>query len=127
MPGTTLGTRIFTWLYGEEVGRDDQGNIYYRNKRRRGGLHPDSLRRERRWVVYNGETEASRVPPEWHAWLHYMVDETPDQQRLPRFDWQKPHKPNMTGTPEAYRPPGHTLRGGHRAPATGDYEAWTPE
>ena len=32
----------------------------------------------------------------------------------------------LTGTALAYRPPGHTLKGGHRAPATGDYEPWTP-
>jgi len=30
-------------------------------------------------------------------------------------------------TAATYRPPGHTLRGGQRDPATGDYEAWTPE
>jgi NADH:ubiquinone oxidoreductase subunit len=39
----------------------------------------------------------------------------------------KEHRPNLTGTPLAYRPPGHTLKGGHRAPASGDYEAWKPE
>ena len=32
----------------------------------------------------------------------------------------------LTGTDLAYRPPGHTLMGGHRAKATGDYEPWTP-
>ena len=31
------------------------------------------------------------------------------------------------GTPLAYVPPGHERRGGKRAPATGDYEAWKPE
>ena len=33
----------------------------------------------------------------------------------------------MTGTENAYLPPGHTLEGGKRAKATGDYEAWRPE
>ena len=32
----------------------------------------------------------------------------------------------LTGTDQAYRPPGHTLKGGRRAKATGDYEPWTP-
>ena len=41
--------------------------------------------------------------------------------------WQKPHLPNATGTAASYRPPGHDYEGGHRARATGDYEAWTPE
>jgi NADH:ubiquinone oxidoreductase subunit len=37
------------------------------------------------------------------------------------------HVPNLTGTDRAYRPPGHTLQGGRRDRATGDYEPWTPE
>ena len=127
MLGSNLGTRIFTWLRGEEVGRDEQGNIYYREKRRSKSVHRDSLRKERRWVIYNGEVEASRVPPEWNAWLHATVDETPDQAKRYRPNWQKAHQPNLTGTPQAYRPPGHTLRGGQRAPATGDYAPWTPD
>lgn len=116
---TSIGTRLLTWLRGEAVGEDDQGNRYYRS--RRGSLHG----RERRWVVYVGTVEASRVPPEWHAWLHRTADAPPNPAR-PRHPWQKPHRPNLTGTPDAYRPPGHDLAGGHRAAATGDYEAWTP-
>jgi NADH:ubiquinone oxidoreductase subunit len=56
-----------------------------------------------------------------------MVDETPDQAPLARKHWEKPHQPNLTGTVHAYRPPGSIARGGVRSPATGDYEAWTPE
>ena len=55
------------------------------------------------------------MPPEWHAWLHHTVDEVPRADR-PRYPWEKPHQPNMTGTPYAYHPPGSVLRGGHRAP-----------
>jgi NADH:ubiquinone oxidoreductase subunit len=83
-------------------------------------------RRARRWVLYNGEVEASRVPPEWHAWLHHTVDVPPQLGQWPHYPWQKEHVPNLTGTPLAYRPPGSLLRGGHRAPASGDYEPWTP-
>jgi NADH:ubiquinone oxidoreductase subunit len=120
----TLGTRLYTWLYGEEVGRDSFGNRYYRArgaKRARG-----SLRTERRWVIYNGEDEASKVPADWHAWLHHTVAEPPPPEGLPKLPWQKEHVPNLTGTLAAYRPPGHTLKGGQRAKATGDYEPWTP-
>jgi NADH:ubiquinone oxidoreductase subunit len=124
--GVSLGTRLYTWLRGEKVGRDQFGNRYYRNRSRR-GLHPESMRRERRWVVYEGQVEASRVPPEWHAWLHHTVAEPPKPGDFATLPWMKEHRPNLTGTPQAYRPPGHTLKGGHRAPASGDYEAWTPE
>ena len=102
-----------------EVGRDAEGNIYYREKKRTKGL------RERRWVYYVGEAEASNIPPEWHIWLHHMADAP--LTNVPRKAWQKPHVPNLTGTPDAYFPPGHTLVGGERAKATGDYQAWKPE
>jgi NADH:ubiquinone oxidoreductase subunit len=36
------------------------------------------------------------------------------------------HQPNLTGTPQAYRPAGHDYAGGRRNRTTGDYEAWTP-
>jgi len=124
----TIGTRIMTWLRGELVGSDQFGNRYYRDKSQRklerGG---GRFSREKRWVLYNGEAEGSRVPPEWHAWLHHTVDEIPADGGKPKYAWQKPHQPNLTGTPDAYRPPGSLVRGGHRAPATGDYEAWKPE
>jgi NADH:ubiquinone oxidoreductase subunit len=115
----TIGTTLFTWLHGEAVGNDDQGNRYYQERKIVAG------RRRRRWVIYNGEAEASRVPPEWHIWLHYTTN-TPPSPGASRRPWQKPHEPNHTGTPLAYRPPGHTLSGGKRDKATGDYEPWTP-
>src|SRR3546814_19312322 len=82
--------------------------------------------RRRRWVVDNGEDEASRVPPEWHHWLHDTTDEVPTGSEAKRRPWQKEHLPNLTGTDLAYRPPGHTLKGGLREKATGDYEPWIP-
>ena len=114
----TLGTRLFTLWRGKHVGDDDAGNRYYRDKKHRGEG------RERRWVVYVGEVEASRVPAEWHAWLHHTVAEIPDGR--PKRAWQKDHQPNLTGTDRAYRPPGHILEGGRRQATTDDYEPWRP-
>ena len=114
----SIGTRLFTYFHGRAVGTDLTGNRYFEEKRARRGL------RARRWVLFNGEAEATLVPPEWDAWLHYTTDEP--IALAARRPWQKPHLPNMTGTPDSYRPPGHDYRGGQRAHATGDYEAWTP-
>ncbi len=114
----TLGTLLFTRFRGRLVGSDEAGNRYYEERRPRRGL------RTRRWVIYAGPPEASAVPSEWHAWLHYTTD-APLTDR-PRWPWQKPHLPNLTGTPAAYRPPGHDYEGGRRPRATGDYEAWSP-
>ncbi len=119
---TSIGTRLHTWLSGLLVGTDEAGNRYYRERRRGRG------RRERRWVIYEGDMEASRVPPDWHGWLHHIVAEPPTE-RLPAEPqpWEQAHQPNLTGTDAAYRPPGHALQGGARDKATGDYEAWQPE
>lgn len=117
-----LGTRLYTWLKGHEVGRDYIGNIYYQEK-----SAPQS-RKPKRWVMYQGEAEASKVPPEWHGWLHYITDELPGPvSNSAAKPWIKPHQENLTGTPNAYRPPGHVLKGAKRAKATGDYEAWVPD
>ncbi len=117
---TTLVTRVMTWLQGERVGSDSFGNQYYQERSKPTG------RRRRRWVVYDREDEASRVPPAWHAWLHHTTDDIPDEKSEKAPAWQKEHVPNLTGTDQAYRPPGHTLEGRRRAPATGDYEPWQP-
>jgi NADH:ubiquinone oxidoreductase subunit len=117
----TIGTRLFTWLKGELVGTDAYGNRYYRER----GVPEGRWRR--RWVLYKGVPEASKVPPDWHAWLHRTIEAPPSEKPLPGQRWEKPHVPNLTGTRAAYLPQGHVLRTGQHAPATGDYEAWQPD
>ena len=112
--GQTLGTQLWTWRKGEKVGEDEQGNVFYRNA-------DDS----RRWVIYNGEAEASRVSPDWHGWLHRTFDELPSETPLRHKEWEKPHLPNLTGTTAAYAPTG-SIRRADPEPRS-DYEAWSPE
>jgi NADH:ubiquinone oxidoreductase subunit len=117
----TLGT-IFTTLFASRlVGTDEFGNRYYQAKRSR------RYGRQRRWVIYRGKDEASKVPAEWHAWLHHTVVEPLTEKAALARPWQKEHQANLTGTAQAYRPRGHELAARRHAPATGDYEAWTPD
>lgn len=110
----TLGTQIFTARKGVKVGEDEQGNVYYQTR--------DG---KRRWVIYNGECEASRISPEWHGWIHFTWDEPPTKAPLPHKAWELPHKENLTGTVGAYLPAGSVRRA---APLERrDYEAWQPE
>jgi NADH:ubiquinone oxidoreductase subunit len=118
--GATIGLLFDIGRRGVFVGEDEQGNKYYEERR------PSLNGRKRRYVVYAGLAEASRVPPDWHPWMHHIVDEPPTTAPLKRQRWERPHRPNLTGTIHAYRPPGSIARGGQRAAATGDYEAWTP-
>jgi NADH:ubiquinone oxidoreductase subunit len=112
--GQTLNTQLFTWRKGERVGEDAQGNVFYKT-------HDD----KKRWVIFNGEAEASRVSPDWHGWLHRTWDEPPTDKPLIQKPWQKPHQENLTGTEKAYAPSG-SIRHAGAAPRS-DYEAWTPE
>ena len=112
--GETIGTRLFTWRKGVKVGEDAQGNTFYHNR-------DDS----RRWVIFKGEPEASRVSPEWHGWLHRTFDNCPTNAPLSHKTWEKPHQDNMTGTELAYAPSG-SLRNAKPAERR-DYEAWQPE
>lgn len=120
--GATIGTLFTVAKRGRLVGTDEQGNRYYES---RDTQSYDG--RRRRWVIYDGYAEATKVSPDWHGWLHYTFDEPPTEVALPRQTWEKDHLPNMTGTPLAWRPPGSLLTTGKRPAATGDYEAWTPE
>ena len=117
---TTLGTWWMTWSRGRLVGKDAAGNCYYEERAPRRGA------KRRRWVIYNGLVEASRVPSEWHAWLHHMVDTPPSEAPPARKAWEKDHQPNLTGTSGAYRPPGSLGAEAERPKATGDYEPWDP-
>lgn len=117
--GQTLGTRFNTWRHGTFVGEDETGNRYYQ-----GGI--DSEGRTRRWVIYNGPSEATRISPGWHGWMHHRVDTPPSRQDYKPREWQKPHQPNLTGTAAAYRPKGSVLVPGDRPRVSGDYDAWTP-
>ncbi|MDE2578490.1 MAG: NADH:ubiquinone oxidoreductase subunit NDUFA12 [Hyphomicrobiales bacterium] len=121
--GQNWNTQFYTWRTGEVVGDDEFGNRYYRT---RGGKIDPALGFERRWVIFNGETEASAVPPGWFGWLNHTTDTPPTVEKYVAREWELPFQPNMTGTPQAWRPLGSTLRAGARPPATGDYEAWTP-
>ncbi|MCV6586367.1 MAG: NADH:ubiquinone oxidoreductase subunit NDUFA12 [Marinibacterium sp.] len=112
--GQTINTQIFTSRYGVKVGEDDEGNVFYRTA-------DDS----RRWVIFNGEAEASRISPDWHGWLHRTWDEPPSDKPLVHKDWEKPHQENLTGTLMAYAPSG-SLRQAQPADRR-DYEAWSPE
>lgn len=118
----TIGTRIHTWLSGRFVGRDEFGNRYFeaRSMRHRQGT------RKKRWVMYHGLAEPSKVPAHWHGWLHYTLD-APVPEAAHKYNWQKQHLPNLTGTTGRYLPSGHISKGGKRAATAADYEPWSPQ
>ncbi len=118
--GATFGTWLNTRRNGNSVGEDALGNHYFEEKRATGAY-------KRRWVMYAGINDASVVPPEWHSWLHHMTEDVPEHALPLRRNWEIDGERNPTGSEAAYRPAGVPELAAKRAPATGDYEAWSPE
>ena len=88
----TLGTRINTLIFGKLIGKDSFGNKYYEDKK------------GRRWVIYYGEIEATKIPQEWFSWIHHINNKIENSHELKKYNWQKEHEPNPTGTDKAYNP-----------------------
>jgi len=89
----TFGTFLYTLFYGKLVGIDEFGNKYYSNSS------------GKKWVIYNNTVESSKIPPEWHLWIHSNKINKPSKN-LNKFIWQKKHEENLTGTKKAYKPEG---------------------
>ena len=92
----TFGTRLKTIIFGKFVGLDEFGNKYYEGKN------------GKRWIIYSNEIDASKIPVEWYSWMHFTPNKIENSHELEKFEWQKPHKPNLTGSNEAYSPKKNT-------------------
>ena len=88
----TLGTKLKTFFFGKLIGSDLSGNRYYESKK------------GKRWIIYSGEIDASKIPNEWYSWIHFTNNKIENKHDLEKYDWQKPHQSNQTGTKNAYYP-----------------------
>tara|TARA_B100000029_G_C16825964_1_gene686039 strand:- start:26 stop:376 length:351 start_codon:yes stop_codon:yes gene_type:complete len=114
-----IGTIIYTWFFGNYVGKDNLGNKYYCNSKDYNDFN------SKRWVIFSKEIESTLVPPHWHAWLHKSIDEPPINYKH-KYSWQKDHQKNMTGTLDAYYPKSHPLSKSQSNELKKEYEKWNP-
>ena len=89
----TVSTFIHTLLTGKLIGKDEFGNKYYSNSK------------GKRWVIYKNNVESSKIPAEWHLWIHFLTKNIPSDNPN-KFSWQKKHEENLTGTSRAFKPEG---------------------
>ena len=87
----TLGTYLKTLFFGKYVGKDEFGNKYYKNKK------------DERWVIYANDIEATKITSDWFLWMHHTINEIPSES-LKKYDWQKNHSENLSGSNRAYKP-----------------------
>ena len=107
----TVGTFIYTLFKGKFVGIDQSGNKYYSNSE------------GKRWVIYKNNVESSKIPPEWHSWIHFLTTKKPSAD-LKKFSWQKQHEENLTGTKKAHKPEGSLVSDSKKSMKR--YETWKP-
>ena len=88
----TIGTMLKTIFFGKLVGKDLQGNKFYESKSKK------------RWIIYSGEIDASKISSDWYSWIHFTKNKIENIHDLERYKWQKPHQSNQTGTANAYHP-----------------------
>lgn len=88
----------------QHVGTDEAGNKYYERAQKTGSA--------KRWVLYHGQADGSKVPATWHAWLHHATTSPAEATQT------KPHLPNLSGTAYAHTP---------RPRSSKKYQSWTPE
>ena len=93
------------------MGKDQFGNKYYSNSS------------GKRWVIYKDLVESSKIPPEWHLWIHSLKNKKPEES-INKFQWQKEYEENLTGTNKAYKPDGSLLSKTKKNMKT--YESWNP-
>ena len=105
----TIGTFIYTLFLGKFSGKDQFGNKYYSNSK------------GKRWLIYKNEVESSKIPPEWHLWMHFLTQNKPSENTK-KFIWQKKYEENLTGTIKAYKPEG-SLRSDSKKNMK-KYETW---
>ena len=90
--GITVGASFDIKRRSGYVGTDEYGNRYFEDRK------ASIEGRHRRYVMYKGLAEPSKVPADWHGWLHHTMSEPPTHMPLERRDWETDHTPNMTGT-----------------------------
>ena len=88
----TFGTFLKTLFFGKYVGKDQYGNKYYTNKI------------DERWVIYSKNVEATRITDEWYLWMHHTTNNIPNKIDQKKYNWQKDHLENKTGTKDSYKP-----------------------
>ena len=106
----TFGTFVYTLIFGRFVGEDEFGNKYYSDSKEK-----------KRWVIYKKRVESTKIPPNWHSWIHFQTKNKPNLKRQ-LFSWQKQHEENLTGTKRAHKPDGSMLN--NEKKDMKKYETW---
>jgi NADH:ubiquinone oxidoreductase subunit len=95
--------RIYLHFFATKVGSDEYGNQFFELKT------SDYLGRKKRYCLYNGYVEASKISPEWHPFMHYQIEAKAVKKTFKQYKWQKPFVPDTTLSGSKFLPKNHLL------------------
>ena len=90
----SLGTLIYSFLCGKKVGVDSAGNIFFVHKKKS----------KKKWVLYKRKIDPTLISVEWQTWLTDKEFSDVPEKKDKNYNWEKPRKPNQSGTKDAYHP-----------------------
>ena len=94
MLNNSIGTLIYTLLFGKKVGLDTYGNTFFIHKKIK----------NKKWVLYKNKIDPTLLSVEWQSWLTDKEETNIPTVQSQDYDWQKKREPNKSGTPDAYHP-----------------------
>ena len=65
----TFGTFCTHYFFWKICWKDEFGNKYYQNKK------------NKRWVIYKGEINASKITSDWFSWMHHTTNKIPSNKK----------------------------------------------
>ncbi len=95
--------KIYLKFFATKVGEDEYGNEFFELKT------TDYLGRKKRYCLYRGVVEASKISPEWHPFMHYQIEARDVKSTYKQYKWQKPFVPDTTLSSNKYLPKSHLL------------------
>ena len=90
----SIGTILYSLLYGKKIGEDNKGNKFYIHKKNN----------KKKWVLYKKQIDPTNLEVEWQIWLTKTDTDKETILNKQSFKWQKSKKANLTGTIDSYHP-----------------------
>ena len=90
----SLGTLIYSFLFGKKVGIDSIGNTFFVHKKKH----------TKKWVLYKEKIDPTMISVEWQTWLTDKETSGILIRKDTNYSWEKERKPNQSGTKGAYHP-----------------------
>ena len=112
----SIGTNLYTLLFGRMVAKDNVGNKFYIHKKIKG----------KRWVIYKNSIDPTALETKWQIWLTNIDINHNDLSMDKNYIWQKNKKANLTGTTNSYHP-GTSLNKRNNNIKSDKNAIWKPE